>query len=33
LVERANVIILMGIMKSFIGLLKGKWLEELIKVD
>jgi hypothetical protein len=32
LVERENGIILLGIMKSLIGLLKGKWTEELIKV-
>jgi hypothetical protein len=32
LVETANGIILLGIMKSLVGLLKGKWTEELIKV-
>ena len=32
LVERANGIILLGIMKSLVGLPKGKWIEELIKV-
>jgi transposase InsO family protein len=32
LVERENGIILLGITKSLVGLLKGKWTEELIKV-
>jgi hypothetical protein len=32
LVERANGIILLGITKSLVGLAKGKWTEELIKV-
>jgi hypothetical protein len=32
LVETANGIILLGITKSLVGLLKGKWIEELIKV-
>jgi hypothetical protein len=32
LVERANGIILLGITKSLVGLPKGKWTEELIKV-
>jgi hypothetical protein len=32
LVERANDIILLGIIKSLVGLPKGKWTEELIKV-
>ena len=32
LVERANDIILLGITKSLVGLPKGKWTEELIKV-
>jgi transposase InsO family protein len=32
LIERPNVIILSGITKSLFGLLKGKWIEELIKV-
>jgi hypothetical protein len=32
LVERANGIIIMGIMKSIFNQLKGKWLDELIKV-
>jgi hypothetical protein len=32
LVERANVIILLGITKSLVGLPKGKWIDELIKV-
>jgi transposase InsO family protein len=31
LVERANGIILLGITKSLVGLLKGRWIEELIK--
>jgi hypothetical protein len=32
LVERANGIMLLGITKSLVGLLKGKWTKELIKV-
>jgi hypothetical protein len=32
LVERAKGIILLGITKSLVGLPKGKWTEELIKV-
>jgi hypothetical protein len=32
LVERANGIIITGIMKSIFNQLKGKWLDELIKV-
>jgi hypothetical protein len=32
LVERANDIIITGIMKSIFNLPKGKWLEELVKV-
>jgi hypothetical protein len=32
LVERENKIILLGITKSLVGLRKGKWIEELIKV-
>jgi hypothetical protein len=32
LVERKNGIILLGITKSLVGLPKGKWTEELIKV-
>jgi hypothetical protein len=32
LVERANAIILLGITKSLVGLPKGKWAKELIKV-
>jgi hypothetical protein len=32
LVERANNIILLVITKSLVGLLKEKWIEELIKV-
>lgn len=32
LVERENGIILLGITKSLVGFLKGKWTEELIKV-
>jgi hypothetical protein len=32
LVERANGILLLGITKSLVGLLKGKWIEELTKV-
>jgi hypothetical protein len=32
LVERANGTILLGITKSLVGLSKGKWTEELIKV-
>jgi transposase InsO family protein len=31
-IERANDIILLGITKSLVGLSKGKWTEELIKV-
>jgi transposase InsO family protein len=32
LVERSNNIIITGIMKSIYNLLKGKWLDELVKV-
>jgi transposase InsO family protein len=32
LVERANRIIITGIMKSIFNLTKGKWAEELVKV-
>jgi hypothetical protein len=32
LVERVNGIILLGITKSLVGLLKAKWTEELVKV-
>jgi hypothetical protein len=32
LVERANEIIITGIMKSIFNLLKGKWRDELVKV-
>jgi hypothetical protein len=32
LVKRANIIILLGITTSLVGLPKGKWIEELIKV-
>jgi hypothetical protein len=32
LVERENDIILLGFIKSLVGLPKGKWTEELIKV-
>jgi hypothetical protein len=32
LVERANEIIIIGIIKSIFNLPKGKWLDELIKV-
>jgi hypothetical protein len=32
LVERANSIIITGIMKSIFNLPKGKWLEELVKM-
>jgi hypothetical protein len=32
LVERANIIIIIGIMKSTFNLPKGKWLDELVKV-